>query len=142
MDSTPIAINLEVGQAEQLLNLLQSGLLDGSGIEHIRGLREATIASILRHKREAKAFDVFLCHNSINKAHVKRIGERLKAFGLLPWLDEWELRPGILRWVPFTGQFRPLTSLTLDGKDRVRFHYRPHWEFCPPVSCAALHGST
>lgn len=95
MDSNPIAINLDIGQAEQLLNLLQSGLLDGSGIEHIKGLREATTASILRHKRDAKAFDVFLCHNSINKAQVKRIGERLKAFGLLPWLDEWELRPGI-----------------------------------------------
>lgn len=95
MDSNPVSINLEVSQAEQLLKLLQSGLLDGSGIEHIKGFREATIASILRHKRDAEDFDVVLCHNSVNKAQVKRIGEKLKAFGLLPWLDEWELRPGI-----------------------------------------------
>ncbi len=95
MDSKPISINLAVSQAEQLLKLLQSGLLDGSGIEQIKGFREATILSILRHKRDAEDFDVFLCHNSVNKAQVKRIGEKLKAYGLLPWLDEWELRPGV-----------------------------------------------
>lgn len=39
-------------------------------------------------------FDVFLCHNSADKPSVKRIGERLKAFGLRPWLDDWQLRPG------------------------------------------------
>lgn len=39
-------------------------------------------------------FDVFLCHNSSDKEAVKRIGEQLKAAGLKPWLDEWELPPG------------------------------------------------
>ncbi|MFN7963194.1 MAG: FxSxx-COOH system tetratricopeptide repeat protein [Thermoanaerobaculia bacterium] len=42
-------------------------------------------------------FDVFLSHNSRDKAEVKAIGEALKARGLRVWLDEWELRPG-LRW--------------------------------------------
>lgn len=41
-----------------------------------------------------KGFDVFLCHNSEDKPAVKDIGERLKAEGLRPWLDEWELPPG------------------------------------------------
>ncbi len=40
-------------------------------------------------------FDVFLCHNSEDKSIVKRIGNKLKRRGLSPWLDEWELRPGL-----------------------------------------------
>jgi len=40
-------------------------------------------------------FDVFLCHNSDDKPAVKAIGEQLKGLGLRPWLDEWELRPGL-----------------------------------------------
>ena len=41
-------------------------------------------------------FDVFLCHNNEDKAFVKKIGSALKKKGLNPWLDEWELRPGML----------------------------------------------
>ena len=48
----------------------------------------------------------------------------------------------ILRWVPFTGQFWPLTSLTPGGRSRVWSQYRPHGEFCLPGSCEVLHGST
>ena len=40
-------------------------------------------------------FDVFLCHTSIDKPAVKKIAEQLKEQGLLPWLDVWELRPGL-----------------------------------------------
>jgi hypothetical protein len=40
-------------------------------------------------------FDVFLCHNSKDKSEVKQIGQQLKQQGLKPWLDEWELRPGL-----------------------------------------------
>lgn len=39
--------------------------------------------------------DVFLCHNSQDKRAVKEIAERLKARGIRPWLDEWQLRPGL-----------------------------------------------
>jgi hypothetical protein len=45
-------------------------------------------------KRAAGAFDVFLCHNVGDKPAVIEIGRRLLARGLLPWLDQWELRPG------------------------------------------------
>jgi len=45
-------------------------------------------------KIETQDFDVFLCHHSTDKTTVKLIGELLKEKGLLPWLDEWELRPG------------------------------------------------
>jgi hypothetical protein len=39
-------------------------------------------------------FDVFLCHNSKDKTKIKEIGNKLKEYGLNPWLDEWNLRPG------------------------------------------------
>lgn len=53
-----------------------------------------TAAMIIKGKREAKDYDVFLCHNNKDKDAVKKIGEQLKEQGILPWLDEWELRPG------------------------------------------------
>lgn len=52
-------------------------------------------ASVLQGKIETGDFHVFLCHNSEDKPAVKEIGERLKERGILPWLDEWELRPGL-----------------------------------------------
>jgi uncharacterized protein YbaR (Trm112 family) len=55
--------------------------------------REAN-ASVLQGKIATDSFDVFLCYNKRNKSKVKEIGEKLKEYGILPWLDEWELRPG------------------------------------------------
>lgn len=43
-------------------------------------------------------FDVFLCHNSKDKPEVREIRDRLKQFGLRPWLDEQELIAGG-RWL-------------------------------------------
>jgi TIR domain len=40
-------------------------------------------------------FDVFLCHNSHDKPKVKEIGRQLKERGIRPWLDEWNLQPGL-----------------------------------------------
>ena len=40
-------------------------------------------------------FDVFLCHNSEDKKNIKAIGKILKKNEIWPWLDEWELRPGV-----------------------------------------------
>ena len=53
-----------------------------------------TAAMVLKGKVHAGDFDVFLCHNSKDKTVVKTLGEQLKARGLLPWVDEWEFRPG------------------------------------------------
>ena len=55
----------------------------------------ATAASMLQGKIATGDFDVFLCHNGKDKPKVKEIGEQLKELGILPWLDEWELRPGL-----------------------------------------------
>lgn len=45
-------------------------------------------------KRAAAEFDVFLCHNRSDKPHVRDIATALEEHGILPWLDERELRPG------------------------------------------------
>ena len=52
-----------------------------------------TAIAILQGKLETNDFDVFLCHNSQDKPAVKAIGEQLKRYGILPWLDEWNLAP-------------------------------------------------
>ncbi len=56
--------------------------------------REAA-KSTVQGKEVTMDFDVFLCHHGVDKPAIKKIGEQLKAEGLLPWLDEWELRPGL-----------------------------------------------
>jgi hypothetical protein len=58
--------------------------------------RAATVAAQeVERKRAASAFDVFLCHNVGDKPAVMDIGRRLMTRGVLPWLDRWELRPGM-----------------------------------------------
>jgi hypothetical protein len=60
--------------------------------------RDRSVAATrLKGKIETGDYDVFLCHNSKDKLHIIAIGERLKERGILPWLDIWEIRPG-LRW--------------------------------------------
>jgi hypothetical protein len=39
-------------------------------------------------------FDVFVSHNSQDKAIALAIAERLRAEGISPWLDDWNLVPG------------------------------------------------
>lgn len=39
-------------------------------------------------------FDVFLCHNSIDKPIVVEIAQQLQKNGIKPWLDIWEIQPG------------------------------------------------
>jgi|GEM_PF-1384865 len=52
-------------------------------------------------------YDVFLCHNSQDKPAVIEIAKLLRERGIEPWLDAWELRPG-LPW---------LTSLEMQMED-------------------------
>jgi WD40 repeat protein len=60
-----------------------------------RAREQAFRQSIVEGKERTREFDVFLCHNSRDKPDVKTLGVQLKNLGLLPWLDEWELRPGV-----------------------------------------------
>ncbi len=66
--------------------------------------RERQMAiSVIQGKRLTGDYDIFFCHNGADKATVKRIGEHLQAYSLLPWLDEWELPPG-QPWQPLVEQ--------------------------------------
>ena len=57
--------------------------------------RELEVAkTTITGKEATRDFDIFLCHHSIDKPAVKRIGDQLKQYGLLPWLDESELPLG------------------------------------------------
>jgi WD40 repeat protein len=51
----------------------------------------------LKGKIEANDYDVFLCYNTRDRQQVKAIASRLKEYGILPWLDVWDVRPGT-RW--------------------------------------------
>jgi hypothetical protein len=54
----------------------------------------ASAAMTLEGKVKTNDFDVFLCYNSGERVAAKTIGEELKTRAILPWLDEWNLRPG------------------------------------------------
>ncbi len=58
------------------------------------GRDRATAAMVVQGKEEVHDFDVFLCHNSSDKESVRKLADRLRERGVLPWLDERELRPG------------------------------------------------
>lgn len=50
-------------------------------------------------KSDRSEFDVLLSYNSKDSERVETIANQLKDNGLAPWLDKWELRPG-LPWIP------------------------------------------
>jgi len=77
-------------------------------------------ASKLQGKIATGDFDVFLCHNVKAKPMVKEIGEKLKEQGILPWLDEWELRPGLSWQQHLEKQIRHIKSVAVFvGKDGI-----------------------
>ncbi|MBW4423838.1 MAG: GUN4 domain-containing protein [Nostoc desertorum CM1-VF14] len=55
-------------------------------------------------------FDVFLCHNSKDKPEVIEIAHELKRQGIKPWLDKWELRPGLAWQVLLEEQIENIKS--------------------------------
>jgi small GTP-binding protein len=80
----------------------------------------STAASKIQGKIATGDFDVFLCHNGKNKPRVKDIGEKLKEQGILPWLDEWELRPGLSWQRLLEKQIRQIKSAAVFvGKDGI-----------------------
>jgi hypothetical protein len=61
---------------------------------YVEAMRRA-LQSAWERTKALSVFDVFLCHNTNSKSAVKRIGRRLMQRGIAPWLDEWQLRPGV-----------------------------------------------
>jgi TIR domain len=75
------------------INFIEVNSMSENSRPHIDAL--LLPSDVIQGKMATNAFDVFLCYHNIDNAFVKHIGEQLKARGLLPWLDEWELRPGL-----------------------------------------------
>ena len=53
-----------------------------------------TAAYVIKAKEAQGNFDVFLSHNSKDKAAVEEIAKQLVRVGIRPWLDKWNLSPG------------------------------------------------
>jgi len=58
------------------------------------GRQRITASWVIKAKEEEDKFDVFLSHNSKDKAEVEKIAKQLLSVGLRPWLDKWNLAPG------------------------------------------------
>jgi hypothetical protein len=54
-------------------------------------------AKLLKEKVSRGQFDIFLAHNSEDKASVLRLGSRLRSHGIYPWIDVDQVPPG--RWM-------------------------------------------
>ena len=83
-----------IAQIRQDLSNTNSNATQGGAANTIRS-DPKNAASLLQNKMATQDFDVFLCYNRQNRPEVKQIGEQLKLHGILPWLDEEQLRPGL-----------------------------------------------
>jgi len=95
MGSVKIKIALPLRLADQLFWAVKRGEFSHLNVIDTEFIGRAAAQAIVREKMERSDYDVFLCYNNKDKKDVKRVGKKLKEFGILPWFDEWELRPGV-----------------------------------------------
>jgi TIR domain len=83
-----------------LLDLLASptaaaaSVAERMDIDAKAGRQKMTAELIIEAKKAEGVFDVFLSHNSKDKASVEKIARQLTKKGIRPWLDKWDLAPG------------------------------------------------
>ena len=58
------------------------------------GRQRITAEWVINSKEDEGRYDVFLSHNSKDKAAVEEIARELKRVGIRPWLDKWDLEAG------------------------------------------------
>ncbi len=58
------------------------------------GRQRITAEWVIKAKEAEGKYDVFLSHNSKDKAAVEEIARKLKSVGIRPWLDKWDLTGG------------------------------------------------
>ncbi len=63
-------------------------------IQRVDSLLAAMPSNVVSDLASSRIYDVFLSHNSREKAAVERLAQRLKREGFEPWLDKWYLTPG------------------------------------------------
>ena len=64
------------------------------GTDAKAGRQRMTAGLVIKAKEAEGKFDVFLSHNSKDKAAVEKIAKQLLKVGIRPWLDKWNLSPG------------------------------------------------
>jgi len=89
----------ELAPGVSALAVLIEAITPAAGLAHKEALAELTGPRPVPALPPGSGFDVFLCHNSRDKPEVKKVAQMLIERGLRPWLDEWELQPG-LPWQP------------------------------------------
>lgn len=76
------------------INVIKQTEPNGSSLPENIEKTSSVFSTVLQHKIDTEDFDVFLCYNLEDRIKVKKIAENLKEQGILPWFDEWQLRPG------------------------------------------------
>lgn len=69
-------------------------------------------------------FDVFLCHNSEDKPAVIEIAKKLRLKGLKPWLDVWELQPGVVWQFALEQQIESISAVAIFAGQRGMGHWQ------------------
>ena len=95
----PVCDNrVEIGSGDERASARQSLLRQRwvTKLDHAADQRRElqTAKSIVQGKERTGDFDVFLCYNKKDREIVMQIAEQLKAFAILPWLDDWVLTGG------------------------------------------------
>ena len=62
---------------------------------------------------ENETFDTFISYKTGDKKDVKKIANQLKQHQILPWLDDWELRPGTLAFTEMEQSFKKSKSMVV-----------------------------
>lgn len=89
-------------------------------IEKVRWDSSALEDTLIREKKRKEEYDVFLSYNSEDKIQVKEIAEKLKQRGILPWLDQDDLLPGMDWQETLEKQIRKIKSaIVFFGKHGV-----------------------
>lgn len=81
------------------------------------GVRDGIITdlSMRGNQRQGRQqhFHVFLCHNRADKPVIRDIAERLRDRGIVPWLDEEQIRPGEQWMTALENQIDKISSAAL-----------------------------
>lgn len=139
-DDRVVKANLTAGQADllcpfcrkttPLLDLLAppsaaaSDVSEQIDIDAKIGRQRMTAAYVIKAKEAEGKFDIFLSHNSKDKAAVEKIAKRLLSVGLRPWLDKWNLAGGdtVMDALEDAIKTIPCAALCFGPADKGKWH--------------------
>ena len=63
-------------------------------LDVLRSTRREEVEINIRLGKPMSYYDMFLCYSPDDRPVIEQIGDQLLERNILPWLDEWEVRPG------------------------------------------------